>query len=290
MNELYPFESCYLEINGFRLHYLDEGHGDPVVMLHGNPTWSFFYRNLVMSFRESHRMIAPDHIGCGLSDKPDDEAYNYRLEQRIEDLEAFLDQLGIDSNITLVLHDWGGMIGMGYAVRHPDRIRRIVVLNTSAFHLPKTKPLPWQIWLGRNTKLGEFLILRMNAFCRGAARMCASSYSMSKRVKEGYLHPYGSVNDRIGILRFVQDIPLKPGDPSFDAVTSIEEGLEKLKEKPMLICWGDRDFVFDMNFLQEWRNRFPGATVHRFHHAGHYVLEDAQDEIVSVLDVFLKKT
>src|SRR5205823_3246531 len=111
----------------------------PVVMLHGNPTWSFYYRNLVLSLRDSYRTIVPDHIGCGLSDKPDDSRYRYTLESRVTDLEALLEHLGVTCDITLVVHDWGGMIGLAYAVRHPERIRRLVILNTGAFHLPRTK-------------------------------------------------------------------------------------------------------------------------------------------------------
>ena len=123
-------------------------------MLHGNPTWSFYYRNLVLALRDSHRCIVPDHIGCGLSDKPPTTLYDYSLKSRIDDLEALLDSLGLRENLTLVVHDWGGMIGMGFAARHPERIKRIVASNTGAFPLPESKRLPWSLWLGRNTRLG----------------------------------------------------------------------------------------------------------------------------------------
>src|SRR5262249_37712127 len=145
-----------------RMHYLDEGSGEPVVMLHGNPTWSFYYRNLILSLRDSYRCVVPDHLGCGLSDKPSEAAYDYSLKSRIDDLEALLNHLGVDK-ITLVLHDWGGMIGMGFAARQPDRIRRLIVSNTAAFHLPHSKRFPWSLKLGRNTRLGSWLILRRNA-------------------------------------------------------------------------------------------------------------------------------
>src|SRR5207244_932922 len=139
VTDLYPFQSHFLDRSGLRYHYLDEGRGEPVVMLHGNPSWSFYYRRLVLGLRDSYRVIVPYHIGCGLSDKPDDASYRYTLEQRVRDLQALLDHLAIDGEITLVLHDWGGMIGMTYATRHPERIRRLVVLNTGAFHLPDAK-------------------------------------------------------------------------------------------------------------------------------------------------------
>ena len=126
-----------LDRSGLNLHYLDEGQGEPVVMVHGNPTWSFYYRRLVERLSPAYRTVVPDHIGCGYSDKPDDARYAYTLASRVDDLEALLDDLGIDRNVTLVMHDWGGMIGMTYAARHPERIARLVVMNTAAFHMPR---------------------------------------------------------------------------------------------------------------------------------------------------------
>ena len=139
---LYPFKSHYMDINGLNYHFLDEGHGDPVVMIHGNPTWSFYYRKLVEGLSVRFRTVVPDHIGCGLSDKPDVHRYDYRLKSRVDDLENLLHHLGINKNITLVLHDWGGMIGMAYALRYPERIDRFVIMNTAAFLPPKGKTLP----------------------------------------------------------------------------------------------------------------------------------------------------
>ena len=114
-------------------------------------------------------MIVPDHIGCGLSDKPGDDRYTYTLSSRVDDLEALLDHLGIDGDVTLVLHDWGGMIGMAYAARHPERISRIVVMNTAAFHMPAAKSLPLALWLCRDTPLGSWMVRGLNAFARGTA-------------------------------------------------------------------------------------------------------------------------
>ena len=138
-------------------------------MLHGNPTWSFYYRNLVLALRDRYRCVVPDHIGCGLSDKPGDNSYDYTLGRRMDDLERLLDHLGITTGITLVLHDWGGMIGILYAVRHPMRIKRLVILNTAAFHLPKKKQLPFTLKLCRDTRLGAFLVRGFNAFSLAAS-------------------------------------------------------------------------------------------------------------------------
>src|SRR3954451_972344 len=154
---------------GLRLHYLDEGDGEPVVMVHGNPTWSFYYRHLVEALSPSHRVIVPDHIGCGLSDKPDDSRYAYTLASRVDDLDALLDSLDVKRDITLVVHDWGGMIGFAYAVRHPGRIARLVVMNTAAFHMPAAKSLPRALWLCRDTPVGTWMVRGLNAFARGTA-------------------------------------------------------------------------------------------------------------------------
>ncbi len=257
-------------------------------MLHGNPTWSFFYRSLILGLRDKYRAIVPDHIGCGLSDKPDERRYDYTLARRVEDLEALLDHLGIRDNLTLVLHDWGGMIGMAYAERHPERIKRLVVLNTAAFLLPHGKRMPWSIWLGRNTWLGKWLIRGCNAFCRGALCWCVTR-PLPAPVRQAYLAPYDSWANRVAVQRFVEDIPLQQRDRSFALVQQVQAGLKKLDKVPMLICWGERDFVFDHYFLAEWQQAFPMAEVHRFPDAGHYVLEDAGEEIVALVRDFLNR-
>ena len=287
---LYPFETNFLDRGGLQYHYVDEGQGDAVVMVHGNPTWSFYYRKLIQALRGGYRTIAPDHIGCGLSDKPGDDRYEYTLRSRVEDLKALLDDLGIDREITLVLHDWGGMIGMLYAVRHPERIKRLVILNTSAFHLPKTKRFPWALWLCRNTVLGAFLVRGFNAFSAVASHVCCTRQKMSREIRRAYREPYDSWRNRIATLRFVQDIPLKPGDAAYDLVSEVEQNVGKLAGKPMLICWGMKDFVFDHHFLQSWEKRFPEAQIHRFEDCGHYILEDASEEVIGHIGDFLKRT
>ncbi len=288
MSALYPFEGRFLDRGGIRMHYLDEGVSDhpPVVMLHGNPSWSFYYRNLVLALRGSSRCIVPDHIGCGLSDKPSARDYDYSLKSRVADLEALLDSLGI-AECSLVMHDWGGMIGMAWAVRHPERVRRLVVLNTSAFHLPSTKRLPFALWLGRSTWLGTLLIRGLNLFCRRAASIGVQRRAMAPEVRAEYLRPYDSWRHRIAVSKFVQTIPLRPGDSGYDIVSEVENGLTKFQSVPMLIAWGLRDFVFDHHFLAEWERRFPQAEVLRFEDAGHYILEDAGDEIIPRIQAFL---
>ncbi|MGL4422302.1 MAG: alpha/beta fold hydrolase [Gemmataceae bacterium] len=287
--ELYPFTPETFRRNGLSQSYLDEGDptAEPIVMVHGNPTWSFYYTNLILALRRKYRCIAPDHIGCGLSDKPTVDRYDYAVKSRVDDLEALLEHLGLRENITLVVHDWGGMIGMAYAHRHPGRIRRIIASNTGAFRLPPTKKLPLSLWIGRNTRFGEWLILQRNAFCRLAARWCVQQTRLPPAVREMYLAPYDRPEHRVAVLKFVQTIPLKPGDPGYEIVEAVENGLHRFRNVPTLLLWGLRDFVFDHHFLSEWQRHFPHATTHTWPHHGHYLLEDAKDGVIGKIRDFL---
>jgi pimeloyl-ACP methyl ester carboxylesterase len=276
-----------LDRGGIRLHYIDEGGGEPVVMLHGNPTWSFYYRHLIDSLHGSHRVIVPDHIGCGMSDKPDDTQYAYTLASRVDDLELLLDHLGLVRDVTLVLHDWGGMIGMTYAARHPERIARLVITNTAAFHKPATKLMPKPLAICRDSAVGAFLVRRMNAFCQGTAWIGCKRAKMTHELRGAYVAPYNSWDNRIAILRFVQDIPLSPGDRGFELVSWVESRLHLLSSVPMLILWGMKDFVFDRHFLDEWLRYFPDAQRHLFPEAGHYLCEDEADAINGLVLAFL---
>ena len=287
---LYPYPSNYIDIDGLKYHYLDQGKGDPVVMIHGNPTWSFYFRNLVDALSDQYRTIVPDHIGCGLSDKPSTKDYDYRLQRRVDDVASLLDHLKIQDKISLILHDWGGAIGMAYALRYPQRINRFVVMNTAAFFPPKGKPLPMRLRLVRNVKSFGILALQgCNLFALSALCMAAHK-RLDKPVKKGLIAPYNSWHNRIATLAFVQDIPVARSDPSYGLIKSIDENLYQLNHIPMMICWGERDFVFDTDYLEEWRRRFPEAEVHSFSNAGHYVLEDVPDEIAALVKNFLLKS
>jgi cis-3-alkyl-4-acyloxetan-2-one decarboxylase len=286
---LYPFESNYLDRNGLQYHYIDEGEGEPVLMVHGNPTWSFYFRRLIQGLSPGYRTIAVDHMGCGLSDKPDPDQYDFRLSSRIDDLDALVNHLDLDRPITLVVHDWGGMIAMAWAVRHPERIARIVVTNTAAFHPPGKKGLPLRLWLIRY--LAPFAVpavLGLNLFARGALFM-APRKRMSRMVRAGLVAPYNSWHNRMATLKFVQDIPMVPGDPGFDIVRKTDTGLHKLANIPMLICWGKHDFVFDMDYFNEWRRRFPNAETHLFENAGHYLLEDEPEVVLATVNDFFNR-
>lgn len=287
--ELYPFEGHFLDLGGLRYHYLDEGSGEAVVAVHGNPTWSFYFRNLVRGLRDTHRVIVPDHMGCGLSDKPGDDVYSYTLSRRIDDFSRLMEELGVE-DVNLVVHDWGGMIGFAWAVRNPEKVKRLVILNTAAFHLPESKSFPWQLWLVRDTPLGSLIVRGLNSFARGASHLACTRKRLPKEIRDAYCAPYDSWNDRIATLRFVEDIPLKPGDGGYEIVSDTAEGLEGFRDRPALVCWGAKDFVFDDHFLAEWQRFLPNADVHRFADCGHYILEDASEEVIPLIRTFLAET
>jgi haloalkane dehalogenase len=256
-------------------------------MVHGNPTWSFFFRKLVLGLGHRYRTVVLDHLGMGLSDRPGEDCSACTLASRTADLEALLDHLSLSNNLTFVLHDWGGLIGLACAVRHPERVARLVLLNTAAFHLPPEKRLPWQLSLVRLPVLGPLLVRGLNAFCRDATRMCVTRGRMPEDVRDTYLAPDGSWRDLLAVLRFVQDIPVRPGDWAYDLVSEVHAGLPCLAGWPIRIFWGMKDFVFDEVILREWLTHFPYAEVTRFADCGHYLLEDAADEIVPLLREFL---
>jgi len=283
----YPFTPHTFTRPAGQMSYLDEGGGDPVVMLHGNPTWSYYYRNLVLALRDNYRCIVPDHIGCGLSDKPPVSVYDYSLKSRVDDLEALLEHLGLRENLTLVLHDWGGMIGMAFASRHPERIKKIIASNTGAFPLPAGKRLPWSLKIGRNTRLGAWLILKKNIFCRLAARWCVKRHKLPANVRAMYLKPYDSPANRVAVLKFVQTIPLNASDPGYDIIRDTAASLSKFSGVPTLLLWGMRDFVFDRHFLAEWQRYMPHAVTHTWPDCGHYLLEDATDDAIAKIREFL---
>jgi haloalkane dehalogenase len=279
---LYPFTSHRIDIEGRSLHYLDEGPRDapPLLLLHGNPTWSFFWREVIRELRAERRVVAPDHLGCGLSDKP--QRWPYRLAGHIDNIEHLVEKLDLH-DLTLGVHDWGGAIGMGFAARHAERIRRIIVLNTAAF---RSEKLPLRIAACRLPGLGALGVRGLNGFT-WAATFMATERGLQGAVRDGYLAPYRSWHDRVAVLRFVQDIPMDESHPSWATLLGIEEALPRFRDRPMLIIWGERDWVFTPAFREEWQRRFPDAETHPIADAGHYVLEDAAERALPLIKAFV---
>ncbi len=276
-------------INGRKMHFLEanSNQGEAVIMIHGNPSWSLYFRGLFNALSDQYHCVVPDHIGMGLSEKPADD-YSFTLQQRVDDLDALLTELDVNENLTLVVHDWGGMIGLAYATRYPDRIKRLVISNTAGFLIPAGKDIPWQLKLSRTPLIGKLAIQGLNAFCRGAVKDCVTRKPMSADVAAAYLSPYDSWARRLAVLRFVEDIPLDSSHVSYDLVSSVDKQLGQFASIPILICWGMNDFVFDADFLHEWRRRFPDAEYHEYD-AGHYLLEDAGADVIPVIKNFLQQ-
>ena len=280
LEKVYPFRSHFLNLGENNLHYVDEGEGQPILMLHGNPTWSFYYRNLVQTFSPKFRTIVPDHMGCGMSDKP--QNYDYSLETHILNAYKLIKFLDL-KKIILVVHDWGGAIGFGLVTRYPELFDRIVILNTAAY---PSEHIPRRINLLRQGKFGEWLTRKLNLFAWPATFMTTEK-TLPKAIKEGYLLPYDSWDNRIAVARFVQDIPMEKDHKTFKTLSEIEKNLPDLKHTK-LILWGGKDFCFNHHFFERWIEIYPDAPAHWFAKAGHYILEDIPEEVSLKIWDFVK--
>ena len=287
----YPFTPKQFQARpGLSMSYLDEGprDGEVVLMLHGNPSWSYYWRTLVSGLSDKYRCIVPDHIGMGFSDKPDDADYDYTLQSRVDDVAALVQHLGITGPVTLAVHDWGGMIGFGWALSHAAQVKRLVVTNTAAFPLPQAKPMPWQIALGRDWKFGALIIRAFNAFSSGASYLGVER-RMPADVRRAYVSPYNNWKNRISTVRFMQDIPLGPQDKAWPLLEEAGRRLPEFADRPAFLGWGLKDFVFDKHFLAGFRAALPQAEVHAYDDAGHYVLEDKHELLVPLIRDFLQR-
>ncbi len=289
LEQEYPFESHYLQLEDACYHYIDEGNNNAessnnelLLFVHGNPSWSFAWRNLIKPLRAEYRCIAVDHVGCGLSDKP--QLYRYQLSQHIENLQRLIEQLDLQ-NITLVAHDWGGAIGTGAAGRMPERFKRIVLMNTAAF---RSQMIPFRITLCRIPLLGSLGVRGFNLFARAAISMAVSkSKPMPSQVARGYLAPYDSWNNRVAIDRFVKDIPLSVTHPSYATLLDVENNLANLADLPVLFPWGQQDWCFTTKFLDIFLKHFPDAQTKIYDDASHYIFEDVPDELVELISGFI---
>lgn len=283
LRPLYPFTPRgFVTPRGARMSYLDEGQGsEAVLMLHGNPTWSFYYRELVQAVAPGLRCIVPDHIGMGLSDKP--ATYPYTLAARIDDIAALVASLGL-TKVHLVVHDWGGAIGFGFAARRPDLIGRLVILNTAAFPSPH---IPARIGLCKLRGAGTALVRGLNGFAWPATWMAMHRRRLSADEKRAFLLPYDSWANRVAVDAFVKDIPMNPAHPTWPALAATAEGLQQFTNRDALVVWGGKDFCFNDHFYAEWRERLPQAESVYLPDAGHYVLADANTEVVPRIARFL---
>lgn len=284
----YPFASNYFSLGKYRLHYVDEGPespaGGPVLFCHGNPTWSFYYRNLISAVSENRRAIAIDNIGCGLSDKPAD--YDYCLQNHIDNACRLIDDLDLQ-NVTLVAHDWGGAIGMGALQARSDRFKRIVLFNTAAFPPPYC---PLRIRVCRWPVVGKIGLQGFNLFAKSAVTMATERKGgLTKTIAAGLLAPYNSWGNRVATYGFVKDIPMSRGHKTWPVLDRMESRLKEFSKWPIMLAWGMKDWCFRPECLERFESHWPDAEVHRFEDAGHYVVEDAQEQVVEKLTVFLDR-
>ena len=281
----YPFRSYFHDCGDHRLHYVDEGdkEAETLLCVHGNPTWSFAWRHVVREMSQTHRVVAIDHLGCGKSDKPQD--YDYSLANHIANLRSLIESLDLQ-RVTLLAHDWGGAIGMGVAGQCPERFSRFALFNTAAF---RSQRIPLRIAVCRIPLLGTFALRGLNAFSRAAVTMAVEKHDrMTPDVRQGYLAPYDSWANRVAVSAFVHDIPLRNSHPSWSTLVAVEEGLAQFVDHPMLLTWGEKDWCFTTDFLEEFERRFPQAETLRISDAGHYVFEDAHEVFLPRLREFLK--
>jgi pimeloyl-ACP methyl ester carboxylesterase len=289
--ELYPFASNYLDLDGQRYHYLDEHPADQppeqlptLLFVHGNPTWSFHWRRLILANRGQYRCVAPDHLGCGLSDL---QPRPLRLADHIDHLLRLIESLDLQG-VTLVAQDWGGAIGLGAVERASDRFERLVLLNTGAF---KPWYIPRRIRVCRWPVVGRLAVQGGNVFSRAALRMTVPrSGRLDSRVEQAYLAPHATWRQRAAVYQFVRDIPLSAAHPTWQTLADIEASLPSLADLPTLLVWGMRDWCFTPECLDKFRHYWPAAEVRRLADAGHWVLEDAPEETEAAITDFLSRT
>ncbi len=289
----WPYEPRWLRTDGIRLHYVDEGPpgGQPVVMLHGNPTWSYLYRNFIPALTGAgYRAVAHDELGFGRSDKPKRQR-EYTIQRHVEHFGALVDELELDG-VTLVMQDWGGPIALAWAVDNPERVRRLVILNTFTGHMPPgTKvPTPFRVLRARGS--GEVLVKGAHVFVRQLLfkKAIAKPERLGENERAAYLAPHPSWDSRTGALAYSRLIPWDAKSPTRPLGEHVEAHLDRLVGKPTLICWAMQDPAFPPRVLGMWRKRFPTAEVHELPDASHYLQEDAHETIVPLLVDFLGRT
>lgn len=282
------------------MHYIDEGprDGHPVVMVHGNPTWGYLYRNFIPALVEAgHRAIVPDHLGFGRSEKPSDPGL-YRVPRHAQRLDALLESLDL-KGATVVPQDWGGPIGLHWATRHPERVAGLFILNTYAHGFRKEAlppgrdkiPLPLPLRLFRTPLVGEVLVKGLDAFKRGFLfrQGVVHPERLTPSVKRAYRDVHQGWSERTSILVFPREIPVMGEGPVVALTTEIEELLkEHFRSKPVRIMWAMKDVAFLPIYLDTlWLDTFPEAEVTRLDDAGHYLQEDAHERIVPELVRFV---
>jgi haloalkane dehalogenase len=270
---LYPFESRYAELDGATVHYVDEGAGPPLLLLHGNPTWSFLYREIIKGLRDSYRCIAPDHPGFGLSRAAAGYGYTPREHARV--LEQLVQQLDL-RDVTLMVQDWGGPIGFAVATRHPDRFSRFVVGNTWAWPKADVATQIFSRLLGG--PVGGYLILKRNFFVEKILPGNVKRAKLSPEVMDAYRGPFPTADSRRPMQVFPREIlASKP------FLAEIEQALPTLSNRPVLLVWPTKDIAFKEPERKRWEQLFPDHHTVILDGAGHYIQEDAPRDVIAAI-------
>ncbi|MDP9387938.1 MAG: alpha/beta fold hydrolase [Actinomycetota bacterium] len=272
--QLFPYESRFVDLDGCRLHYVDEGEGPVLLLLHGNPTWSFLYRRVIARLRHRFRCVALDYPGFGLSSAP--PGYRFTPVEHAGVVERFVAELGLDS-FTPVLHDWGGPIGLAVASRHPERVRALVIANTFAWPVDGDRHFEWfsRIMGG---DVGRIAIRRMNAFVN-VVIPAGTSRRLSRPEMVHYRRPFPTPDARMPTYVFQREIMA-----SRTFLAEVEAGLSQLAHLPALIAWGGRDVAFRHAERHRLEAAFPRHHSAVFERAGHYLQEDAPEELASEIE------
>ena len=275
---MYPFEARAFEVPAGTMRYVDEGQGEPIVMVHGNPTWSFVYRTLIQRLSGQFRCISPDHLGFGQSDKP--YAWSYLPRDHAANLTLLLDSLDLEG-ITLVVQDWGGPIGLSYAIEHPERVKRLVILNTWMWSV--RDQFYYQAFSGMmGGPIGRPLCRHFNLFTRAVVPMAYGNRAkLTKEIHRHYYAPHPTGESRKGTWVFPRQII-----GSSDWLADLWSRRDRIASKPALIAWGMKDIAFREQELQRWITLFPDAPVTRFPGAGHYVQDEEGDAIAPLIANF----
>ena len=278
----FPFKENYMEVDGIRLHYVDEGSGPPILMVHGQPTWSYLYRKMIPPLVEAgYRCVAPDLMGFGLSDKPTDESA-YTLRRHVALVTGLVEKLGLEG-ITAVGQDWGGPIGFRYAIDHRDNMRALVILNTLIGPIPL--PLFFK-FLFRSGGFSTFLVRRLDLFRKMIFRI-GFKRPVDPKAREQYRMPHPTAATRAGIAAFPKMIPVELNHPNHEYMSEIEATL-KTWDIPVLVMFSDKDIAFTVDEGKRISAMVPNGRFEVVRNAGHYLQEDAGDEIAARMITFLR--
>ncbi len=276
----YPFKSQWWNADGHRMHYIDEGKGETVLFVHGTPSWSFDFRHIISDMKQDFRCIAIDHIGFGLSDKP--KEYNYTTLQHSQVLEKFIKEKNL-MNITMVVHDFGGPIGLYMALQHPDLIKQMVILNSWLWSVEEE---PDYIKMKRILKSPflPFLYRYLNFSPRFLMPNSFGKMKLPKRILAQYIKPFQRIHEREGPLAFARS--LLHDQPWFESLWAQRNILSK---KPVLFIWGMRDRMISPKYLQKFISGFPEHEILSFDDAGHFPQEEEPVKVIHAIRKFLNR-